>query len=232
MKLSFQSRLVLSIPFFAVPNLVPAVLLGFPLDMILVHLRRTTCSDDTILVIKPYLGDLAYNVPVILALEIFFLANFIRWIVSISAAGSLSAIDPQWVIAAKKTTWGTQIVALCGLVFMLFEYNHAQQTCIKGSGIEYRATLGQPVLYPWRAVTGVSVDCLSGAGKGSRWDFWLYLADGKQVGIDLNDIVSNPANQVTFWQHVYDNHIPVKLDVFQSDQPYCWRDFPGLRPQA
>jgi len=165
MKLSDRARLILSIPLIAFLCLIPAALLGFPLDLILVHLRHTNCSADTILVIKPFLGDGAYDVPVILTIGLFFLSIVMRWLFSIAEASSITEIDPKWLTVATKTTWVSQIVTVCGLTFMLCEYNHAQRTCIKGSGIEYRATLGHPVLYPWRAVAKISVDCVMGNGK-------------------------------------------------------------------
>jgi len=232
MKLSDRARLVISIPLIAFLCLVPAVFLGFPLDVILVQLRHTNCSADTILVIKPFFGDWAYNIPVILALDLFFLSMVMRWMLSTVGSIEFAEMDRSQLIFAQKATWVPQIVALCGLAFMLCEYNHAQKSCIRGSGIEYRATLGQPVLYPWRAVTKVSVDCVMASGKGNTWDFWLYMTDGKNIGVNLRDITSNPTNQTTFWQHVYDNHIPVMLSAFQGYQPGCWRDFPGLRHPA
>jgi hypothetical protein len=223
MTLSVPARVVMVLASLLLLCLIPASLIGLPTVGLLYYVRHTDCSADTFLAIKPFWGDFTYDALLIIAIDVL--------LCSMVATKLIDGVEVSRTV--KKFTRVPRILALGVVVALLCAFNRTQQTCIKAAGIEYRPTFGRSALYPWHSVTNATVDCIFGSGKNNRLDFRIEMLDGTRIKISQDwDIVSNPANQVNFWQNIYANHIPVKIGAFHTYDPGCWRLFPGLRNTA
>lgn len=223
MTLSDPARVIICLPLFSIVCLIPASLLGIPAAGLLYYLRQTDCSVDTFLAIKPFWGDFTYDALLVVAIDVLFSTVF--------AATLMNYVECSQT--TRKLFWMPTIFALGIVVALICAFNRTQQTCIRQAGIEHRPTFGHSTFYPWHSVANTTVNCIFGSGKNSRLYFRIEMLDG--TGIDISqhlDIVSNPANQVNFWQNIYANRIPVKIGAFHTYDPGCWREFPGLRNPA